>query len=136
MLKKQRILKKSKDGKKPPDSPQPWYLIFKEWSFWNFFLGILLVLLVIFGGPKFSKWMKNNEENRIWKHGKIITGTLLEHRNMKGDYLKIEYEWGGKKYSFREYTSSYESVPDGTKLLIMVDSTSPEDAFLMGVEAH
>lgn len=128
-------MKQPKDSTKSVYSREPWYLIFKEWAFWDIFLGIALVVAIFYFGPKFSKWYGEKQEDKIWKNGKITNGILVRHGYLKGNYIKAEYEFDSKKYSFKEFSSVYKNVANGTSLLIMVDSTDPGDAFVMGINA-
>ncbi|MBL7812512.1 MAG: hypothetical protein JNL57_09845 [Bacteroidetes bacterium] len=131
-----RSRKKSKPELPADGAESPWYTIFYEWPFWEFVLCILFIISIFVFGPKLSKWYADTYENKVWKNGKIITGKLERHGYLKGNYILIEYEFNKRKYTFKEFTSSYGAVPEGTNLMVMVDSTDPEDAVFMGIEVR
>lgn len=84
----------------------------------------------------FTNWYYKQYEERVWRNGKTITGYLVKHNYNKGHPSSLEVHYYFNKVSYRyddHHANEHFDWPDGTRLLLKVDSIHPEDAIIIGI---
>lgn len=101
----------------------------------NVFGVIAMVFAIYFGGNYLSGLADKSYKKSIDKHGIVIPATVTMKKYLKGRYVVFAYEYKGIKYSNKEQNREYYGVAEiGDRIIIKIDTTNPEDSYIIASE--
>ncbi|MBO9660317.1 MAG: hypothetical protein J7527_15965 [Chitinophagaceae bacterium] len=100
---------------------------------WLSILGfILLMLAILYGGPRLSKWLDNRYRERIDKNPLLVKAVVIRKSAHKGKSVYFSYSFNGETYRNNEQNDClFYSLNTGDTIDIRIDITEPENSYVV-----
>ena len=93
---------------------------------------ILLVLLILFGGPFLSKSYDKNYREAIDKNSTLAAAEVFNKKTHKGNSVHFKYYYKDKLYTNHEQNDSlFDALRIGDVIVVVIDTTNPEDSYVL-----
>ena len=104
------------------EKPAPWYV---------YICAILLLCLIIFGGPRLSRYYKERYQENVRKHGVSVRAMITGKNTHKGSTVKFSYFFRDRRFNNRESNPDlFDRYNEGDSVYILLDSTDPAKSFI------
>jgi hypothetical protein len=95
---------------------------------------LLLVALILGGGPLMSGFFTKKEREGINKNGLVISAVVSEKKVSKGQFIYFTYTYLGNAYNNREMNENYyKQLTVGESIQIKIDTTNPEKSYIFAI---
>jgi hypothetical protein len=104
-------------------------------SGYHFFMLMLLVALILWGGPLMSGFFANKKQERIDQNGLVIPALVSGKKVSKGQFVYFTYTYLGNVYDNRELNDNYyQQLSAGDSIQIKIDTTDPGSSYIFATE--
>jgi len=100
---------------------------------WLSFIGlIILILVILYGGPYLSSLSDRNYRNKINQNGIAARAIVFLKKTHKGNTVHFKYDFKNNSYKNNEQDDSlFDVLNIGDTINIFLDSTNPSASYIL-----